>query len=85
MMNRTLNNEIECIKKELDEADTKYKKGIEDSDRLGVSVREIRSYEEIKRIESTAYSAINRLKGIDEEYRLRAVVLYNSITSILNH
>ena len=72
MMNRTLNNEIECIKKELDEADTKYKKGIKDSD-------------ELKRIESTAYSAINRLKGIDEEYRLRAVVLYNSVTAILNH
>ena len=83
MANCTLNDNIENIKKELDKVNLEYNTAIEESHRLGMSVRDIYSEDDLKRMEATAYSAINRLKGIDEEYRFKAIVLYNSITS--NH
>lgn len=85
MVNCTLNDNIENIKKELDKVSLEYSMAIEDSHRLGMSVKDIHSEDDLKRMEATAYSTINKLKGIDEEYRFKAIVLYNSIASILNH
>ena len=84
MVNSRLYDSVKGIKKELDDIITEYELTVEYSNRSGISIREICSDEELKTMEATAHSAIDKLRGIDEEYRLRAIVLHNAIATILN-
>ncbi|MBR3253012.1 hypothetical protein IKF84_02995 [Candidatus Saccharibacteria bacterium] len=84
MVNSRLYDSVKGVQKELDNMITEYEIAVEYSNRSGISIREICSDEELKTMEATAHSAIDKLRGIDEEYRLRAIVLHNSITTVLN-